>query len=457
MGKLEENCSYHLFVVPEHDIIGVVWQGGCGPDEALIGCCVAMVEPVGGYQGDPLAVPRVRGATVRITFEVRGSACLKGGMPLHSENNGEPPLLDGRRLRVILDGNEEADTDSARVTITPHDLASGTHTLRASLVVTEVEGGVGGEETWIEALVVTLADLEVLFPPDGFAFGLDGAAPIVSFSVSPTALARFCAGDFASECGEEAGREDATAVSLEVNGRALLLLEMKAEDGDDGRRTYTATLQGFEEGEYDVTLQLRGRRGAAAGVPPGAEAPLVALGDVAAVTFSIVSCARHGVPCLEATLDAGTTVGPSGGSSSDSCPQVSDPVCREDTEGCSGHGRCVDGVCSCSRDWLGPRCDVDLLNATEFFPALDPNTWDGCCVQMLNFLDGAREVTIALEDLHSPERCAAGLVTVYASRMHGLGAQVAPGLWKQLPCRDGPGQSPVWPLTLAWRMTFPSM
>ena len=76
---------------------------------------------------------------------------------------------------------------------------------------------------------------------------------------------------------------------------------------------------------------------------------------------------------------------------------------------------------------------------------------------MLNFLDGAREVTIALEDLHSPERCAAGLVTVYASRMHGLGAQVAPGLWKQLPCRDGPGQSPVWPLTLAWRMTFPSM
>ena len=78
MSKLEEDCCYHLFVVPEHDIIGVVWQGGCGPDEALLGCCVAMVEPVGGYQGDPLAVPRVRGATVRITFEVRGSACLKG-------------------------------------------------------------------------------------------------------------------------------------------------------------------------------------------------------------------------------------------------------------------------------------------------------------------------------------------------------------------------------------------
>ena len=106
-------------------------QGGCVPGAAPPpdGCCIALLEPIGGYQGDPLAVPRVRASAARVTFEARGAACV-------SEVEGEEgELREGRRLRVVLDGVEEADTGARRVTIAPRDLASGSHSVRASVWV----------------------------------------------------------------------------------------------------------------------------------------------------------------------------------------------------------------------------------------------------------------------------------------------------------------------------------
>lgn len=113
-------------------------QGGCVPGDAPPpdGCCIALLEPIGGYQGDPLAVPRVRASAARVTFEARGAACVQGDGEVDSDPGvGEGELRGGRRLRVVLDGVEEADTGARRVTIAPRDLASGSHSVRASVWV----------------------------------------------------------------------------------------------------------------------------------------------------------------------------------------------------------------------------------------------------------------------------------------------------------------------------------
>ena len=110
-------------------------QGGCVPGAAppLDGSCIALLEPIGGYQGDPLPVLRVRASAARVTFEARGAACIS---EVEIDSGGEGgQLREQRRLRVVLDGVEEADTGAQRVTIAPRDLASGSQSLRASVWV----------------------------------------------------------------------------------------------------------------------------------------------------------------------------------------------------------------------------------------------------------------------------------------------------------------------------------
>lgn len=79
----------------------------------------------------------------------------------------------------------------------------------------------------------------------------------------------------------------------------------------------------------------------------------------------------------------------------------------------------------CRGDWIGGLCEHSLLRDTEYLPKFEPATWPGRCEQGQWWVEGERALQRHMVRLHSPDgACTAQGAVVFATRMHGLGAQV---------------------------------
>jgi hypothetical protein len=199
---------------------------------------------------------------------------------------------------------------------------------------------------------------------------------------------------------------------------------------------------------YELSVSLTG-----AASPHTPDLPRPKVGETSIVFFEVAECARNGLHCVpDATGDHDTELHqlePAEGGDGRgvlagqagrrmfrfACPQLPSPLCVQgrdagggggDAGVCSGHGECVRGVCLCTGDWIGEDCQHSLLAETEYLPSQDPATWPGRCEQGQWWLEGEQALLRYVARTHaaSPDECSKDTSLVFATRMHGLGAQL---------------------------------
>ena len=254
---------------------------------------------------------------------------------------------------------------------------------------------------------------------------------VLAIGVSPTALDHFCAPPSHNlpHCAALDPLETAVGVRIQLNGITVSEFDMKESDGDDGRRVYHVDVVDLSEGEYVLEVLLTGAQ-----PEPPAAGRRRAVGEATTTLFEIAECARNGRRCNDdgAGLDEAVVAA----QAVSACPALAKAICVHSGKGeggCSEHGECVHGVCLCRGDWIGPWCNHSLLHETEYLPADDPATWAGRCYQAHWWLDGEQALLRHISRLHSLEPtaadsgahvCSTAKTAVFATRMHGLGAQL---------------------------------
>jgi len=98
-------------------------------------------------------------------------------------------------------------------------------------------------------------------------------------------------------------------------------------------------------------------------------------------------------------------------------------VCRDD-QGCSGHGRCINGACVCDPHWTGERCDFDLFLLPRYHPQPDPQLSPSRCEKARQWENGTRDLIDALERVNFPQECTPSTVMLFEAPSHGLGANM---------------------------------
>ena len=435
-------------------------QSGITPSTSELAgkpCTIRMLYPRRGYQGDTTSSPRLRRADASASFAVTGAACVRGleinagedGGGAERETADVEQLVEGMELRVLVDGVEEAATRSAAIELTLPDLSSGNHVILAQVVMTIGQS----RERALVALseeIVILQDIEILFPSNDFVFE-KGKRIVLAIGVSPTALERFCAppSHMFEHCKSFDKAGTAVGVLIELNDNKASEFDMKPEDGDDGRRVYHVDVTDLPLGDFLLAVTLLGPS------PADASAARDRVGEPSFVSFQVAECARNGHRCDDVVGAQGegegdmSNMAAGGGDGGQGngheidiafmapkvfpCPALAEPLCgagaasepfNTPDESCSGHGECVRGVCLCRGDWIGTRCQHSLLSGTLYMPAENPATWSGRCEQGQWWLSGQRALLRHLGRLHSSARCTEKDMMVFATRMHGLGAQM---------------------------------
>jgi len=372
-------------------------------------CCIELLYPRRGYQGDNSSAARMRRSEARLHFRVRGGGCVQeGGSSLRSR----------RQLRVLVDEADEAVSTDPELVMAVSETLSGSHHVTAMVEEEEEEGRRRRTVAEYRTDFVILQDIEILFPSDNYVFQ-HGSRVTFALAVSPTALERFCAGDF-SDCKRDSPK--ATGISISLNGNVVSEIKMKDEDGDDGRRVYHVEVMDLPVELYELSVQLLHQ--------DGDNKQLI--GEVSFASFEVAECARHGRLCEEEEEEEGGREEKAMEVQEEelrkvealtrliaSCPPHS-PVC-ENSSHCSSHGVCVRGACLCEGDWIGVSCNHSLLHHRSFLPS--PSSSSSRCQQSRWWLEGERRLRYELEELHSVGRCGAGGMRFH-TRMHGLGAQV---------------------------------
>jgi len=424
-GPRLDEARLREFLQESHYTPGAVVRessSGQAPASSTLGgkaCSIRMVHPRPGYQGDTTSSPRLRRADASASFSVSGAACVEG-RAADMDGGGEEGLDEGERLvegmelRVLVDGVEEATTTAAAIHLTLPDLPSGNHMVLAQVVM-PVEEGRERALVALSAEVVILQDIEILFPSNEFVFER-GHRIVLAIGISPTALEHFCAppSHMFAHCHGFDAAAAAVGVLIELNDVKASEFDMKAEDGDDGRRVYHVDLTDMPVGDYLLGVTLLGPGGAGdTGVAGGRRR----IGEPSFVSFEIAECARNGRHCGAGVAEEGIAseaVGESGGGGGGgdgggdaggarqgrpnlfACAALAKPLCvpggggdDDDGEGegeagleCSGHGACVRGVCLCRGDWIGAQCEHSLLRDALYLPQHEPATWPGRCEQV---------------------------------------------------------------------------
>ena len=84
-------------------------------------------------QGDNISVPRMARATAKVSLELRGNVCVKKSFDnqeqtVHSDGT---PLNEGISWLILIDGLEEASSNSNVVTVFLPGLEVGQHRLES--------------------------------------------------------------------------------------------------------------------------------------------------------------------------------------------------------------------------------------------------------------------------------------------------------------------------------------
>mmetsp|Transcript_40450 Transcript_40450/g.127341 ORF Transcript_40450/g.127341 Transcript_40450/m.127341 type:complete len:267 (-) Transcript_40450:1789-2589(-) len=94
-------------------------------------CCIELLYPRRGYQGDNSSAARMRRSEARLHFRVRGGGCVQeGGSSLRSR----------RQLRVLVDEADEAVSTDPELVMAVSETLSGSHHVTAMVEEEEEEG-----------------------------------------------------------------------------------------------------------------------------------------------------------------------------------------------------------------------------------------------------------------------------------------------------------------------------